>query len=106
MNQKKLIRQTFRTEVFKRDKYTCRKCGHEFGQFCPHTLDAHHITDRNEIINGGYVKENGISLCSECHEIAELYHQIGITEAGFHPDDLYVIIGSSKELAIKKSEEL
>lgn len=26
-------------------------------------LDAHHITDRNEMPNGGYVPENGISLC-------------------------------------------
>ena len=45
--------------------------------------------------NGGYVKENGISLCNDCHEIVEMY-----------PDDLYNIIGSSKELAIIKSNEL
>ena len=54
----------------------------------------------------GYVKENGISLCNDCHEIVEMYHQIGITEEGFYPDDLYNIIGSSKELSILKSNEL
>jgi 5-methylcytosine-specific restriction endonuclease McrA len=99
MNKKKEIRANFRKEVFTRDNDKCRKCNEP-------AIDAHHITDRHFIPNGGYVKENGISLCSECHEKAELYHEIGITELGYHPDDLYEIIGSSKELAIECSKNL
>jgi len=74
-------------------------------------LDAHHITDRNDIINGGYVKENGITLCDTvngCHIKAEKYH---ITDGlefveGFHPYQLYDIIMSSKTLAIEKSKKI
>ena len=72
-------------------------------------LDAHHITDRTEMPNGGYVKENGISLCKEkCHLLAEEYHISGNTKwiDNFHPDDLYKLINSNKELAIKKSNLL
>lgn len=66
--------------------------------------------------NGGYVKENGISLCKNpihqdkqsCHLRAEKFHISGGKnwEPGLHPDDLYKLIGSSKELAIKASEQL
>ena len=105
MKKKKQIRENFRNSVFKRDKYICQGCKQKFDET---DLDAHHITDRNEIINGGYVKENGITLCSECHIKAEHYH---ISEGeewieDFHPNDLYEIINSSQELAIKKSELL
>lgn len=72
-------------------------------------LDAHHITDRNEMPKGGYVPENGITVCKEdCHFKVELFH---INEGkewsdGLHPNDLYKMIGSSYELAIRKSEQL
>lgn len=58
--------------------------------------------------SGGYVKENGISLCPECHLKAERFHISGGEEweAGFHPNDLYVKINSSKVLAIVASERL
>ena len=66
-------------------------------------VDAHHITDRSEMPHGGYILENGISVCDEHHIICEKFH---ITDGeewhyGFHPDDLYKKINSSKELAIK-----
>lgn len=98
MSTKKKIREHFRAVVFTRDKFTCKFCDKP-------AVDAHHITDRNDIINGGYVLENGISLCDDHHIMAEKFH---ITEGkeweeGFHPDDLYKKINSSKELAIKKS---
>jgi len=54
--------------------------------------------------NGGYVKENGITVCKEdCHLKVEMFHISEGTEwsEGLHPDDLYRMIGSSKELAIK-----
>lgn len=62
--------------------------------------------------NGGYVKENGISLCTipfglepSCHEKAEKFHITGGKEwtPGMHPDDLYRLIGSSETMATKAS---
>lgn len=99
---KKEIRSLFRESVFKRDKNRC--------VFCLETqkLDAHHITDRHDMPNGGYVKENGITVCEKHHLECEQFH-ITFGEAwvaGKHPDDLYKIIGSSKEIAIQKSKEL
>lgn len=101
-SKKKLVRENFRIEVFKRDKNKCRKCG------AGGRLDAHHITDRNEMPNGGYVKENGISLCDECHIKAEVWHSSGKREFvdGYHPNDLYLLIGSNYDLAVAKSEKL
>jgi len=99
VKRKKLIRHNFRTAVFTRDDHACRMCG------ATGDLDAHHITDRNEMPGGGYVAENGISLCPECHVEAERYHSSGKTEwpEGWHPDDLYKVIGSSHEVAVEVS---
>lgn len=69
-------------------------------------LDAHHITDRTLMPNGGYVKENGISLCAECHEKAEEYHKTGVAFPGYSPAELYNKIGSSHDEAVKASEKL
>ena len=100
--KKKEIRERFRQTVFQRDGYKC--------VFCDRTdnLDAHHITDRNEIPNGGYVKENGITLCPEHHANAEVYHESNGSNwiLGFHPDELYKKIGSTKELSYKMAEKL
>jgi len=99
---KKQIREAFREVVFTRDSYRCRKCKET------ESLDAHHITDRNEMPNGGYVAENGISLCPECHKKAEVWHSSKKTNyvKGFHPDDLYRLIGSSLEIAVHKAQSL
>ena len=89
-SRKKQIRARFRNGVFERDRYECRLCGKAGrdrqggdGQAKFHNsevdlvdLDAHHITDRHDITNGGYVKENGISVCDECHELCETALQI------------------------------
>ena len=71
-------------------------------------LDAHHISDRNEMPNGGYHATNGISLCDECHIKSEKFHTTNGEEwvEGFHPDDLYNKIGSSKEIAVKASQKI
>ena len=94
-SKKKEIRNRFRLAVFKRDGNRCKVCG------ANRRLDAHHIIDRNEFAHGGYVEENGISLCSDCHEKAEKWHSSGHSEfvAGYHPDDLYKLIGSNMVLA-------
>ena len=120
VTDKKHIRKKFKEDVFKRDSYTCKICGDEYGL---HTaddyLDAHHITDRHEMPNGGYVPENGITLCKKekrytygseesCHMKAEKFHITGGKEwnPAMHPHDLYELIGSSYEEAFMKSEQL
>ena len=98
---KKEIREDFRKSVFKRDGNKCRVCGNAKAK-----LDAHHITDRHEMPEGGYVLENGITLCDTdkgCHFKAEQYHMCKEVEKGYMPDDLYKLINSSYELAYKKS---
>lgn len=125
---KKEIRKNFKESVFKRDGYSCVWCHAKYEKSrVDECLDSHHITDRNAMPNGGYVKENGISLCKNpsgtivlngedglleefidpisCHMKAERFH---ITkgkewEPGMHPDDLYKIIGSSFEKATEAS---
>lgn len=101
MKSKQKIRENFRTVVFTRDHFTCVFCNRK------DNLDAHHITDRNEFEHGGYVLENGITLCPDHHLMAEKYHQTNGEEwfEGFHPDDLYKKIKSSKILAMKKDKK-
>ena len=96
-SEKKQVRERFRSAVLKRDGNRCRACGAK-GE-----LDAHHVTDRNEFENGGYVLENGIALCPICHEKAEEWHKSGGASfvAGYRPEDLYGLIGSSLEKAIE-----
>jgi hypothetical protein len=65
-------------------------------------LNAHHITDRHEMPNGGYVLENGITLCdiqNGCHWKAEAFHRGEQVENGFSPAELYERIGSSYDCA-------
>lgn len=80
--KKQLIRLRFREAVFERDNFRCRKCNR--GNGC--ALDAHHIINRNEMKDGGYILSNGISLCDECHFKAEQ------RVLGYHPDDLKKLI--------------
>ena len=99
MTKKKLIRQKFRESVFKRDGYKCVFCDTK------ENLDAHHITDRNEMPNGGYVLENGITLCSDHHILAEGFHN-GNLIYGWLPEDMYKAIKTSYNEAYRKSLEL
>lgn len=120
---KKLIRKRFRDSVFKRDKYTCQICGAVYSEEESDPslgmLNAHHITDRNEIVGGGYFRENGISVCDEkgrypgkisCHMLVEHWHisngNEDLVEEQYRPDSLYMKIDSSLDLAKKKSKQL
>ena len=112
MNRKKAIRKKFKESVLDRDNYQCKVCGYSPDkEKIDHELDAHHITDLNEMPNGGYVKENGITLCKvgkNCHLNAEIFHISNGEECfeNMHPNDLYCMIGSSKEKAIHASLKL
>lgn len=96
-SRKKQIRENFRKEVFARDGSVCKVCGMKG------YLDAHHITDRSLMPNGGYVLENGITLCPDHHKDAEHFHNFGTSIENFSPEDLYNLIGSSHDIAVHKS---
>jgi hypothetical protein len=65
-NQKLLTRDDFRNGVFKRDGHACVVCGSTSGQ-----MDAHHIIERRLFHDGGYYLDNGVTLCSHDHILAE-----------------------------------
>lgn len=98
--EKKKVRELFRTSVFERDSWNCRVC--KGGG----VLDAHHITNREAMPAGGYVAENGITLCAPCHVKAEKFYETGTAVEGFSPNDLYFLIGSSYDKAYQASLKL
>jgi 5-methylcytosine-specific restriction endonuclease McrA len=114
MKIKQQIREKIRKDVFERDGYKCVICGKSDVK-----LDSHHITNRKLMPNGGYVKENGITLCDTwngCHFKAEQFN-CGYTEdyviktkgsylESYRASNLYKLIKSSYEIAYKKSERL
>ncbi len=61
---KLLTREEFKQAVFERDKHKCVCCDRA-------AVDAHHIMERKLFPDGGYVLENGASLCERCHLFAE-----------------------------------
>ena len=107
---KKSIRAAFRRSVFKRAGYRCECCG-KIGydrQEDPvrdrEPLDAHHITNRKEFEHGGYNDANGISVCDDCHVLAEKFHETGLSHPGFSPEELYSKINSSYDEAKRLDE--
>lgn len=48
--------------VYKRDKYTCQKCGQVGAK-----LNAHHLNGYNWDIENRLNVQNGITLCEKCH---------------------------------------
>lgn len=107
-DKKKAIRKAFRDTCFKRDGYSCVMCGKKSSpEKALEELDCHHITDRTLMIAGGFVPENGITLCKDpCHLLAEVFHSTSIAHPGYSPDDLYKKINSSHELAMEASKKL
>ena len=91
---KLLSRDNFRESVFKRDGHKCVVCKNP-------AVDAHHIIERRLFNDGGYYLENGASLCSSCHLLAEktlisveeIREKAGITKicipSHLYPDQSY-----------------
>lgn len=106
--EKKKIRENFRNVCFKRDKYSCRVCGKKSSpEKILEEMDCHHINDRSIMPNGGFVLENGITLCRDsCHLKAEEFWSTGVASPSFSVEELYKLIGSSYELAVRASEKL
>lgn len=71
-------------------------------------INCHHILDRHLFLNGGYVAENGITLCDAptgCHWKAEHWHATGTPYPGYSAEELYNKIGSSLDKAIEADEQ-
>jgi len=72
-SRKILSRNEFREKVFARDDHKCVIC---LKTSTKTNLDAHHILERRLWIDpetfGGYLINNGSSLCPECHIKAEM----------------------------------
>ena len=62
--------RNWRESVFRRDNYTCQRCGKRGG-----TLNAHHIIRYRSSENGRTNIENGITLCADCHKA--VHHEEG-----------------------------
>lgn len=87
-------RDAFREGVFARDRHRCVACG------AP-AVDAHHLIERRLFPDGGYILDNGVSLCAAHHRDAEattlsceaLRAAAGITRTilppHLHPDRRY-----------------
>lgn len=56
--------------------------------------------------SGGYVKENGISVCDACHLKAEAHWNGSEADPEFAPEKLYQLIGSCYEDAEDASHSL
>lgn len=55
--------KTWREDVYKRDNFTCQACLDNSGG----NLHAHHILSFSEHIDKRFDLDNGITLCSKCH---------------------------------------
>lgn len=108
MSNKKDIRRKFRETCLKRDKLACVMCRVQAKSFeeAEKLFDVHHITDRSLMPHGGYVLENGITLCENDHQKAEEYHSTGIACLEYSIEDLYKKINSNLEKAIEASKKL
>lgn len=59
-------RKSFRSEVFSRDSHNC------VVPWCKNKADdTHHIIERSLWGEGGYITENGVSVCNKHHKYAE-----------------------------------
>ena len=104
---KKKFRKDVEKLVLDRDGHKCRVCGRKPKLSTDERLDVHHIWPRNKMPYQGYVTENLIPLCTDCHYKAELYLQGRSSTADCNWAFLYSLIGSSFEeawMACKKCE--
>jgi hypothetical protein len=98
----KIWRKEFNEVCLKRDGHKCVFCDEKRTK----NLNVHHITDRHDIPNGGYVESNGITVCEEHHLLCEEYHKTNECLPEYHPFELYKKINSSPEMAYRDSVKL
>lgn len=61
--------KTWRMKVFERDGFTCQKCGIKRCKGNRIILNAHHILPFKDFPEYEMVIDNGITLCSNCHNL-------------------------------------
>lgn len=61
--------KTWRESVFKRDGWSCKKCGNKSGKGKFVYLHAHHLKSWTKFSKLRYEIANGITLCRKCHFI-------------------------------------
>lgn len=54
--------RNWRSEVYERDRWKCRICGHN-----GRNIVAHHIKTWKAFPDSRFIVENGITLCRKCH---------------------------------------
>ena len=67
---------TWRTCVYERDNYTCRRCEDNSGG----NLNAHHLYNFSEYPELRFDVDNGITLCDSCHnfnKVGSFHHAYG-----------------------------
>lgn len=64
----------WKKEVFKRDNWTCQKCGQKSGN-----IEAHHIKSWSEYPDMRFDLSNGQTLCKSCHKKTENYGRKALT---------------------------
>lgn len=57
----------WRSDVFRRDNYTCVCCGSRSTKGAAITLNAHHIQNWKDYPQMRYIVDNGATLCKKCH---------------------------------------
>jgi len=58
----------WRQQVFERDNYTCQDCGARSQEGQRVRLHAHHIIPLAQDRSKAYDVDNGVTLCTSCHE--------------------------------------
>ena len=58
----------WRISVFKRDEFTCQRCGQKGGR-----LEAHHIKPYKAHPRLRHILANGLTLCKPCHRNTDTY---------------------------------
>jgi len=58
----------WRKSVFRRDNWTCKKCGARSKKNCYVRIEAHHIKPFALFPELRFVIDNGVTLCKPCHD--------------------------------------
>ena len=69
MNKKEYI--NWRNSIFERDNYTCQSCDRRSGDGYTIKLESHHILRWKDYPELRYEVANGITLCTDCHNITK-----------------------------------